>query len=80
MHATAKAQIYEAPEVPDGSLHFLVGRDRSNHWVVLETHGLSGGLFTDEASALRFARDESQGRPGAVEIAADRLDFRITGH
>jgi hypothetical protein len=76
----AKVPDVQVPHVPDGSLHFLIGRDRSNHWVVLETHGLSGGLFTDEASALRFARDESQGRPAAVEIAADRLDFHITEH
>jgi hypothetical protein len=83
VYAIAKARVSEVPEVPqvpEGSLHFLVGRDRSNHWVVLETHGLAGGLFSDEASALRFARDESQGRAAAVEIAADRLDFSITGH
>jgi hypothetical protein len=77
VHANAKAEV---PQAPDGNLHFVVGLDRSNHWVVLETHGLSGGLFTDQASALRFARDESQGRPAAVEIAAYRLDFGIAGH
>ena len=66
--------------LPAGSLHFIVGRDSSDHWVVIETHGLSGGLFADQASALRFARDESQGRPGAIEIADQRLDFSVTGH
>jgi hypothetical protein len=34
---------------------------------------LSGGLFADEASALRFAREESGGRPGAVRKVAHFL-------
>jgi hypothetical protein len=64
----------------EDAAHFIVGRDSANHWVVIETHGLSGGLFTDQAAAMRFAREESQKRPGAVEIADQRLDFRVTGH
>ena len=44
----------------------LVGRDRQNHWVVAEIHGLCGGLFIDEASAMRFALEQANGRPGAV--------------
>jgi hypothetical protein len=47
----------------------LVGRDRQNHWVVVETHGLCGGLFIDEASAMRFALEQTQGRPAAVRKA-----------
>jgi hypothetical protein len=62
------------------ALHFIIGRDRADQWVVVETHGLAGGLFTDEATALRFARDESRGRQGAIEIADYRLDFSIRGH
>jgi hypothetical protein len=47
----------------------LVGRDRQNHWVVAEIHGLCGGLFIDEASAMRFALEQANGRPGAVRKA-----------
>ncbi|MGP0058696.1 MAG: hypothetical protein ACLPID_05360 [Beijerinckiaceae bacterium] len=66
-----------AEEVP---AHFIVGRDGADHWVVVETHGLAGGLFTDKATALRFAREESRGRQDAIEIADYRLDFRVGGH
>ena len=71
MQSFAKAAGHQS------GMHFIIGRDKSDRWVVLETHGLSGGLFTDETSALRFARDESQGRPCAIEITDARLDFRV---
>ncbi len=64
----------------EAAAHFIVGRDSANHWVVIETHGLSGGLFADQAAAMRFVKEESHGRPGAVEIADQRLDFRVSGH
>lgn len=44
----------------------IVGRDGQNHWIVAETHGLCGGIFVNEAAALRYARDEIRGRLGAV--------------
>jgi hypothetical protein len=65
---------------PADGMHYIVGRDGSDHWVVMETHGLCGGLFADRTTALRFARDESHGRPYDVEIAENRLDFRIKRH
>jgi hypothetical protein len=65
---------------PADGMHYIVGRDGSDHWVVMETQGLCGGLFADQATALRFTRDESRGRPFDVEIARNRLDFRIPGH
>jgi hypothetical protein len=46
-----------------------VGRDGQNHWVVAETHGLCGGLFIDEDSAMRFALEQTNGRPGTVRKA-----------
>lgn len=49
---------------------FIVGRDGENHWIVVETHGLCGGIFTNEAAAMRYAREESRGRPGAVRVAS----------
>ncbi len=51
---------------PEPAVSFLVGRDDHNHWIAVETHGLCGGIFADEAAALRFARAESGRRPGAV--------------
>ncbi|HKH81603.1 MAG TPA: hypothetical protein VKA03_08355 [Methylovirgula sp.] len=57
--------------------HFLVGRDRHG-WVVVETHGLCGGLFCDEAAALRYAKRESQGCSAAIEISRRPLDLKIS--
>jgi hypothetical protein len=57
-----------APEKEPPSL--LVGRDRQNRWVVVETHGLCGGLFIDEASPMRFAREQTNRRPAAVRKAS----------
>lgn len=53
------------PEPPS----LIVGRDNENHWVVVEAHGLCGGVFATEEAALRFAREESGGRHGAVQRA-----------
>ncbi|VFU07608.1 RAG2 PHD domain containing protein [Methylocella tundrae] len=47
----------------------IVGRDEANHWVVVEAHGLCGGIFATEAAAMRYACEESRGRAGAVRIA-----------
>jgi hypothetical protein len=62
---------------PEPAVSFLVGRDDHDHWIAVETHGLCGGIFADEAAALRFARAESGRRPGAVRsishIAGDFL-------
>ncbi len=54
-----------------------VGRDGDNHWVVVEAHGLCGGIFTNEEAAMRFAREESRGRPGAVRVAPSILALNM---
>lgn len=48
---------------------FLVGQDGEGHWLAVEIHGLGGGIFTSRDKALRYARDESHGLPGAVRFA-----------
>jgi hypothetical protein len=58
--------------------HFLVGRDRHAGWVVVETHGICGGLFSDEAAALRYAKRESQGRAAKIEITRRPLELKIS--
>jgi hypothetical protein len=42
----------------------IVGRDDENHWVVVEAHGRSGGIYATEAAAVRYAREESRSRRG----------------
>lgn len=50
--------------------NLIVGRDRQNNWIVVEMHGLCGGIFTGKAAALRYAREESHGNPDAVRIVS----------
>ena len=58
------------PEVPIGAGHtFLVGQDGEGHWLAVETHGLGGGIFVTKDAALRYARVETDKRPGAVILA-----------
>lgn len=59
-------------------LSLLVGRDSDNHWIVVETHGLCGGIFADQAAALRYAREESGGHPEAIRIVPYLLAFTMT--
>ncbi len=55
----------------------IVGRDDENHWIVVETHGLCGGIFATEAAAVRYAREESRGRRGAVASAPSPIALDI---
>ncbi len=47
-------------------IRFTVGRDVCGRWIVNDTEGKVGGLFTDRASAVHFAMFESGHLPGAV--------------
>lgn len=52
---------------PSTSLnHFLVRSDGRGHWTVRDERNLVGGTFVSEDAAIRFARRESNGLPGAV--------------
>lgn len=52
---------------------FLIGRDDEGHWLAVETHGRGGGLFSDQAAALRYAVAETAHRPRAVRVTPRRL-------
>lgn len=52
---------------------FLVGRDDEGHWLAVETHGRGGGIFCDQASALRYAQSETERRRKAVRVTATTL-------
>ena len=58
-------------------LHFLVGQDAQGRWVAIETHGLAGGLFRSRRDAIDYAAAETRGRPDAVGLSLERIDFRI---
>ncbi|HEV7438837.1 MAG TPA: hypothetical protein VGN94_04325 [Methylobacterium sp.] len=58
-------------------LHFLVGQDHEGHWVAVETHGLAGGIFRTRRDAIHYAAAETRGRPDAVGLSLERIDFRM---
>ncbi|MCJ2046078.1 hypothetical protein MKK58_16310 [Methylobacterium sp. J-078] len=64
-------------EAPASPSRFIVGQDPQGRWVALEVHGLGGGLFRTRHDALHYATDLTGRRPGAVEIATDRIELRL---
>ncbi|KAB2698833.1 hypothetical protein F9K79_10595 [Ochrobactrum sp. Kaboul] len=42
--------------VPEQRARFAVIQDKRGQWVVFDRLGLTGGLFTDRETALRFAK------------------------
>ncbi len=61
------------PSGPDNHLAFLVGQDGEGHWLVVETHGLGGGIFKSRDKAVQYARDESHRLPGAVRFVDEPI-------
>lgn len=57
--------------------HFVVGRDQLARWVVIETHGLCGGVFRDQAAALRYAEEECQAYQADFEISGEPLSLKF---
>ncbi|HEY1941174.1 MAG TPA: hypothetical protein VGH40_03540 [Roseiarcus sp.] len=65
-------------EVPPEPLCFVVGRDQSGHWIVQETHGLCGGLFSTENAAIRYAKFESADRKSVIRITDDPISLNLS--
>jgi hypothetical protein len=57
--------------------NLIIGPDYRNQWVVIETHGLCGGIFVSQAAALRYARQESHGHPECVRIVPHLVVFNL---
>ncbi len=56
---------------------FVIGRDADGHWLAVETHGLSGGLFRSREAALRYATFETDHRAGAVHLVNEPVALRL---
>jgi hypothetical protein len=52
---------------------FMVGRDISGNWIVSDSLGLTGGVFTDRQAAVHFAMMECDYAPGEVCAAPPGL-------
>ena len=68
-----------APSEIDTSGAFLIGQDRDGHWLAVQGSGLRGGIFRDRASAVHYARDETECREGAILFVAEPLQLRQSG-
>jgi hypothetical protein len=49
-------------------LGFAIGRDEAGQWIVVERHGLYGGIFGSEVAALRFAKFKSGCRRSSISM------------
>lgn len=56
---------------------FIVGQDHQGHWVVIEPHGLAGGIFVSRDAAFDYAEFECGHRPGAVQLAAEPIELKM---
>jgi len=53
----------------------FVGKDSHGNWVVQDADHRRGGLFTNRAAALKFAREESGHRHPALVMVPDVLEL-----
>ncbi|MDR7039790.1 hypothetical protein J2X36_004568 [Methylobacterium sp. BE186] len=60
-----------------GVTRFLVAQDPEGHWIAVEIHGRSGGLFRDRQAALAYAEDETDHRPDAVLLSRERIALQL---
>jgi hypothetical protein len=59
---------------------FQIGKDSRGRWVAQKKHGLIGGLFVNQAAALKFALFENGNRKDAVETVPGVFELNMGGH
>ncbi len=69
-----------APEADVDPLRFVIAKDATNHWIVMETHGLYGGIFVSKEAAVKFADSECGGRTATLEVVSDQSEKMEHGH
>jgi hypothetical protein len=73
---TKRAQkAKEPPGRPSqDALKFVIAEDASSNWIVMEAHGLCGGVFTSRDAALHFADLECRDREATFEVVTGRIE------
>jgi hypothetical protein len=76
----------QQPKEPPGrpnpnALKFIITKDASSNWIVMEAHGLCGGVFISRDAAIRFADLECRDREATFEVVTGRCERleRING-
>jgi hypothetical protein len=59
---------------------FLIGKDSRGRWVAQKQHGLTGGIFVNQAAALKFALFENGNRKEAVVTVPGVFELDMGGH
>jgi hypothetical protein len=59
------------------TVRFIVGQDPEGRWVAIEIHGRAGGLFRSRKAAVDYAAGETDHRPDAVLLSAERIELRL---
>jgi hypothetical protein len=63
-----------------GLREFTICPDSHGHWLVVEAHGMLGGVFVSRQAAERFALHEADDDPARVHVAAlRRRPMRLGG-
>ena len=62
---------------PRKSERFLVGKNSADQWVARDEYGRRGGIFTNQADALHFARREVGDTPCAIVLVAEPLELFV---
>lgn len=55
-------------------LRFIIARDGSKNWIVMEAHGLYGGVFVSRDAAIHFADFECRNRDATFELMTGRSE------
>lgn len=71
--------IEEETDCPVVDSCFLIGQDEGGRWVALEARGISGGIFVDRESALRYALSETGRQQKAIQFSEQKLSL-WSGH
>jgi hypothetical protein len=58
---------------PD-ALRFILTKDDSDNWILMEMHGLCGGVFVSKDAAIHFADLECRDREATFEVVTGRIE------
>ena len=76
-NATTPFRPLDASIVSDAIPAFFIGRNRDGFWVARDVKGQIGGIFLLKASAVSFARTQSEPTGCATIFATDRFELDL---
>lgn len=77
MSPTVQVAAIHVQAPASDAARFIVGQNPEGHWVAIEIHGRSGGLFRSREAAVDYAEGQTDRRPDAVILSGERIELRI---